>query len=159
MTVTIIAAMTHNHVLGKNNDLPWDIPEDLAHFKKTTAGKTVIMGKNTFNSIVSRIGKPLPKRRNVIISTTLPPQEGIEVYPSLQDALNATKDDAQVFIIGGAQLYKEAIDIADEMIISWVKQEYEGDVVFPQFDKNDWEVLDNDDRGTFIIQKLTRCST
>ena len=105
--ITIIAAIGLNNELGKDNDLIWHLPADLRRFKKVTSGHTIIMGRNTFESI----GKPLPNRRSIIITRNISyKKEGCEVVHSLEDAIKLIKDQKNAFIIGGAQIYKEAIE-------------------------------------------------
>nr|AIA17850.1 Dihydrofolate reductase [uncultured bacterium] len=137
--VSLIAALTHEYVIGKDNDLPWPRLEgDLQNFKQLTTGHTVLMGKNTYASILARLKKPLPNRRNVVISKTLPEQQGIIVYSNLDEALE--KELGEIFVIGGQQIYEQTIDRADKMYLSWVKRNYEGDAYFPRFNSDEWDI-------------------
>lgn len=137
--VSIIVARALHNVIGFNNTLPWHLPEDLAHFKRTTLGKTVIMGRKTFESIVARLGRPLPGRRNIVVtrnsSWTFP---GIDHASSLDQALLLCAAEPRVFVIGGAQLYAEALHVADELIITEIDRMIEGDAFFPEINMNDW---------------------
>ncbi|MBT6377544.1 MAG: dihydrofolate reductase [Flavobacterium sp.] len=136
--ITIIAAIGANNELGKDNDLIWYLPADLKRFKKVTTGHTIIMGRNTFESI----GKPLPNRRSIIITrNTSYKKEGCEVVHSLEDAIKLIKDQDNVFIIGGAQIYHEAIEknLVDQLDITEVHQDFNADVYFPSIDKATWE--------------------
>mgnify|MGYP006415981805 FL=1 len=136
--ITIIAAIGANNELGKDNDLIWYLPADLKRFKKVTTGHTIIMGRNTFESI----GKPLPNRRSIIITrNTSYKKEGCEVVHSLEDAIKLIKDQDNAFIIGGAQIYHEAIEknLVDQLDITEVHQDFNADVYFPSIDKATWE--------------------
>ena len=136
--ITIIAAIGANNELGKDNDLIWYLPADLKRFKKVTTGHTIIMGRNTFESI----GKPLPNRRSIIITrNTSYKKEGCEVVHSLENAIKLIKDQDNAFIIGGAQIYHEAIEknLVDQLDITEVHQDFNADVYFPSIDKATWE--------------------
>lgn len=132
MILTVIAAVARNGAIGKDNALLWRLPEDLQFFKRTTIGSPIIMGRKTFDSI----GKPLPGRRNIVITRNtgwLAP--GIEVAHSLDAALHLVADVPKVFIIGGAQIYAEALPHANELILTEVGKDFEGDAFFPAWDK------------------------
>ncbi len=135
--ITLIAAIAKNNALGKNNDLIWHLPADLKRFKQRTSGYTIIMGRNTFESI----GKPLPNRTTIIITRNKNyTQEGCKVVHSLEEAIEITKDNNEVYLIGGAQIYKEALEknLADCLDITHVHQEFEADVFFPEIDATIW---------------------
>ncbi|MGK0453695.1 MAG: dihydrofolate reductase [Paraglaciecola sp.] len=135
--ITIIAAIAQNNALGKNNDLIWHIPADLKRFKERTTGHYILMGRNTFESI----GRPLPNRTTVIITRNKNYfKEGCLIAHSLEQALEMAKEEEQVFIIGGAQVYENTIenDRADVLDITLVHQEFEADVFFPEIDLNLW---------------------
>lgn len=143
-TITIIAAIANNNALGKDNDLIWHLPADLKRFKKVTTGHHILMGRNTFESI----GKPLPNRTTVIITrNTDYIAEGCLVVNSIEKALEVAKEDAQVFIIGGAQIYEQAIklDLVDQLDITEVQQEFEADVFFPEIDLHIWKEVARED--------------
>jgi dihydrofolate reductase len=142
--ISLIAAHSANKVIGKNNDLPWYIPEDLKRFKSITTGHTVIMGRNTYQSIFERLGKPLPNRRNIVVSSTLKPDTAdVEVAPNLEQAIK-TADNNEVFIIGGEQLYRYALEkkYVDRMYITLINSDFQGDAFFPDYDTADWRALD-----------------
>lgn len=133
--IKIIAAIGKNNELGKNNSLMWSLPGDMKFFRAQTSGSTVIMGRLTYESI----GRPLPKRRNIVISGQEGLKiEGAQVYKSLEDALKACEGEQNdVYIIGGARVYSEALRYADEIILTEIDGEFPGaDVFFPQFDKS-----------------------
>lgn len=142
--ISIIAAIGNNNELGKDNDLIWHLPADLKRFKKITTGHTIIMGRNTFESI----GKPLPNRRSVIITRNKEYyKEGCDVVHSLEEALDLVDEKEKAFIIGGAQIYKEALhkDLADELEITKVHQDFEADVYFPEINHTDWKMVFNEE--------------
>ncbi|WP_299054960.1 dihydrofolate reductase [uncultured Polaribacter sp.] len=136
--ITIIAAIATNNALGKDNDLIWHLPADLKRFKKVTTGHHILMGRNTFESI----GKPLPNRTTIIITRNKNYfKDGCLVANSIEEAIKLVENDANIFIIGGAQIYKEAIekDLVDQLDITQVHQEFEADVFFPQIDLSVWK--------------------
>ena len=135
-TVTLIAAIAHNNALGKDNDLIWHLPADLKRFKSTTSGHHIIMGRNTYESI----GKPLPNRTSVIITRNPDyTAEGCIVVNSLEEAIEVAKSDDTPFIIGGAQIYAKAIEIADKLDITEVHHQFEADVFFPEINLKIWK--------------------
>jgi dihydrofolate reductase len=141
MIITIIAAIAKNNALGKNNDLIWHLPADLKRFKKITTGHYIIMGRNTFESI----GKPLPNRTTIIITRNKNYfKEGCLIAHSLEQALEMAKDEEKVFVIGGAQIYKYAMEhnLVDTLDITLVHHEFEADVYFPEIDSEIWEQVE-----------------
>jgi len=142
--ITVIAAIATNNALGKDNDLIWHLPADLKRFKKVTTGHYIIMGRNTYESI----GKPLPNRITIIITRNKNYfKEGCLIANSLEQAIEMSKEEAQVFIIGGAQIYKETIakNLAQQLDITLVHKDFEADVYFPTIDKKVWEQADKED--------------
>ena len=136
--ITIIAAISKNNALGKDNDLIWHLPADLKRFKKVTSGHYILMGRNTFESI----GKPLPNRTSVIITrNTDYNKDGCLIANSIEQALKLSKKQETVFIIGGAQVYKQAIDrdLVDQLDITLVHEEFDADVFFPEIDPMIWK--------------------
>ena len=136
--VTIIAAIANNNALGKDNDLIWHLPADLKRFKKVTSGHHILMGRNTFESI----GKPLPNRTTVIITRNKNyKQEGCIVVDSIEKAIDVAKNDEQIFIIGGAQIYKQTIasNLVDQLDITQVHHSFDADVYFPEIDSDIWK--------------------
>lgn len=150
MPIAIIAAVAKNNVIGKSNTLPWYIPEDLKRFRALTIGKTVLMGRKTFESIIKKIGAPLPKRKNVIITKKRNYQapKGVVIFYDLKKALEALKNE-EVFIIGGAQIYQQTIDLAETLYITHIDKEIEGDVFFPEIDLSIWKKITEDKREGF----------
>jgi dihydrofolate reductase len=137
--IVIIAAVARNRVIGKDNRLLWNIPEDMAHFKALTAGHTVVMGRKTWESLPPRF-RPLPGRRNIVISRqadyTAP---GAELAGSLENALKLVSTTTSVFVIGGEQIYRQAMAVADRLEITEVDLEPEGDAWFPEIAAVDWQ--------------------
>src|SRR5689334_2869861 len=137
MKLTLVAAVAQNGVIGSHNALPWYIPEDLKHFKKVTDGKTVLMGNNTYDSIMNRLKKPLPKRINVVVTRQKDWQapEGVVVYHNLDDALAGLKNVEEVMVAGGGQVFSQLMSKADKLILTEVHKEVDGDVFFPKVEK------------------------
>ena len=134
MTIILIAAVGANHVIGREGEMPWHLPEDLAHFKATTMGHTLVMGRKTYDSI----GRALPGRRTVVMTSQIGwHAPSIEVAHSLAEAL-ALAGPTEVFIVGGGQVYREAIPFADQLMLTEVDQSPEGDAVFPTIDPEHW---------------------
>ncbi|MBP5987752.1 MAG: dihydrofolate reductase [Azonexus sp.] len=138
--VVIIAAVAKNRVIGKDNQLIWNIPEDMAHFKALTAGHTVIMGRKTWESLPPRF-RPLPGRRNIVISRQADySAPDAELAESLEIALKMASTVAFAFVIGGEQIYRQAMAVADRLEITEVDLEPEGDAWFPEISPADWTV-------------------
>ncbi len=139
LKISLIAAIADNGVIGNQNSLPWYLPEDLKRFKKLTEGKTVVMGKKTFDSIMTRLGKPLPNRVNVVLTrqpdTQLP--EGVQIIHNSEEIKNIKAD--EIIIIGGGQVYQEFLDQADKLHITHVHQKPEGEIMFPEVDWSKWK--------------------
>ncbi len=129
MKVAIIAAIGKNRVIGRDGKLPWHIPEDLKRFKRLTTGHAVLMGRRTYESI----GKPLPDRRNVVLSSRVIP--GIETHPSPEEALKALAEEQLVFVIGGAAVFSNLLSKAHHLFLTIVEGEYEGDTFFPEYEE------------------------
>jgi len=138
MSLSIIVAMTNNRVIGKDNEMPWHLSDDLKNFKKLTLGKTVIMGRLTYDSI----GKPLPKRRNIVLSRSLK-DEKVNVFSNVEEALEETSSEEEVFIIGGQDIYSQTIKKATKLYITMIDSEIEGDKFFPNIDLSDWKIIDS----------------
>lgn len=139
MKLSLIAAMDRNRVIGKDGDMPWDLPADLRYFRSTTAGKPVVMGRRTFESI----GRPLPKRRNIVISRQLKALPGCDVFDSLDTALDILKNTEtahdEIMIIGGATLYTQTLPQADRLYLTLIDAEFDGDTFFPAWSEADWQ--------------------
>ena len=144
--VSIIVAIAQNGTIGDKNSLLWHIKEDMRFFRTTTSGRAVVMGRKTFESLGSR---PLPKRTNIVITRADRVFEGALTAHSLEEAIRLAEGDEEIFIIGGAQIYREALRIADRMYITRVMHDYEGDTSFPDIDLSEWELVakEKHDRG------------
>jgi len=133
--LSLIVAVAENGVIGRDNALPWHIPEDLRWFKQVTSGKTVVMGRKTFQSI----GRPLPNRTNIVITRDAGyAAEGVVIAHSLDEAL-AKAGDGEILVIGGRSLFAEALPRADRFYLTEIKRAYEGDVHFPAWDRAAWQ--------------------
>lgn len=141
--LTIIAAVAKNNALGKNNDLIWHLPSDLKRFKKKTLGHHIIMGRKTFESL----GRPLPNRTTVIITRDLGfKAEGCIVVHSLDEAIRVASSDPNPFILGGGEIYKQALDQADLLDLTWVHHSFEdADTFFPEIDFSKWQEIERED--------------
>lgn len=136
--IVIIAAVAKNRVIGRDNQLLWHIPEDMAHFKALTAGHTVVMGRKTWESLPPRF-RPLPGRRNIVISRQVDyPATGAELAESLEAALALAAGNT-AFIIGGGEIYRQAMHVADRLELTEVDQAPAGDAWFPEFSLHDWQ--------------------
>ncbi len=158
MKVTIIAAVADNGVIGNQGQLPWRLSADLKRFKALTMGHAMIMGRKTFDSV----GKALPGRRNVVVTHNRDfAAENVVTVPSLESALLLVQDDDNAFIAGGAEIYSQSLHRADEMLLTRVHAEPEGDVTFPEFDDvNEWKLVDSehfeaDDKNQYPYSFLT----
>ena len=138
MIISLIAAIGKNNVIGVDNKLPWKLSADLKRFKAITSGKSVIMGRKTFESI----GKPLPNRINIIITRDENYKaEGCIVVNSAEEALNAAKKSGEIMIIGGEQVFKMFLPKADKMYLTFIEKDFEGNVYFPEYSRNEWKEL------------------
>lgn len=147
LPIALIVAAADNNVIGRNNALPWDLPADLAHFKRLTMGKPILMGRKTFESI----GRPLPGRTNIVISRdTAYASEGVMVVHSLDEALARAEDIAlieganELMVIGGAEIYRLALPMASRLYITRVHAQVDGDAWLPEIDWADWQESSSD---------------
>ena len=138
MNISIIVAMSKNRVIGKDNNMPWHLSDDLKNFKKITMDKTIIMGRLTYNSI----GKPLPRRNNIVLSRSLEDSK-VTIFGSLDKALNESRNEEEVFIIGGADLYSQTMNIATKLYLTTIRDEISGDKYSPDFDISKWNIIDS----------------
>jgi dihydrofolate reductase len=141
LELIIIAAMAANRVIGCNNTIPWHIAEDMAHFQRTTMGHTLIMGRRTYESLPG----PLAGRRNIVLSTNpgFRPHPDCEKATSLDEALSLCQGTEKVFIIGGAQLYREALPLAHTLILTVIGRVFAGDIFFPDFSDQPWQLINS----------------
>jgi dihydrofolate reductase len=141
MTISIVVAIAQNNAIGKDNKLLWHLPKDLKHFKDITTGGTVIMGRKTYDSV----GRPLPNRRNIIITRQQIEIPGCEVVNSIDAALALCRDEAEVFIVGGAEIYKQALPLTDKIFLTIVHQDFEADTYFPEIKGDIWKETERQD--------------
>ena len=158
MRIIIISAIAQNGVIGKaNGEMPWHEKEEFQHFKQTTFGYPIIMGRKTFETL----GKPLKGRENIIVTRNDNFKidfEETRLSHSLQEAIEycKSKNSEKAFIIGGGQIYKQAISIADEMILSFMKFKADGEVKFPEINYDEWSLESTEDREKFEIKRYVR---
>jgi dihydrofolate reductase len=150
--IIIIAAMAKNHVIGKNNALPWALKEGLGNFKELTMGWPCIMGRKTWESLPK---KPLPGRLNIVVSSSFP-IDNVITLPSLQAAIEHCASYEKIFICGGESIYKQALSLADKIELTLIHKEYEGDTFFPEIDPVCWNIANTDDFDTFSLITYTR---
>lgn len=148
--ISLVVAAADNHVIGKDNAMPWHIPEDFKHFKDVTMGKPCIMGRKTFESILESLGKPLPGRVNIIVSRKNYQHAGALTCKDLDEAIEqaAKTGSDEICIVGGAQIYAQAIALADKIYLTRVHQSPEGDAFFPVLG-SEWIEQTRDDREGF----------
>ena len=142
MMITLVAAMTPQRVIGKNNSLPWQMPADLAHFKKITLGKPIIMGRKTYQSI----GRLLPGRKNIIITRDRNFQiEGAEIFHDISSALNSLKNEVDVCVIGGSEIFAQTLPLANVLELTYIQANMDGDSFFPEFDQNKFKEISREE--------------
>jgi dihydrofolate reductase len=158
LKIIIISAIARNGVIGRaNGEMPWHLKEEFKHFKQTTFGFAVIMGRKTFETL----GKPLKGRKNIIVTGNrdfIADYEETIICHSLDESIDYCKSEMyeKAFIIGGGQIYKQAILIADEMVLSFMKFEAEGEVNFPEIRSETWQLVSTEDREKFEIKRYVR---
>ena len=158
MRIIIISAIARNKVIGRSNgEMPWHVKEEFQHFKQTTLGFPIIMGRKTFETL----GKPLRGRENIIVTRNNDFKvdfDEAKIFNSIDDAINYCKSRGyeKVFVIGGGEIYKQAISFADEMILSYMTFSAEGDVVFPDFKDDNWEKVSFEEREQFDIVRYLK---
>jgi len=157
MSFSLIVAVAKNNCIGIKNKLPWNIPEDLEYFKKKTLNKTVLMGDVTLESIIGYLGKPLPNRKTVAITRNkdYTPPAGVRVFYSLDEAWEKLKEE-DVFVCGGASIYAQTLNRVDVLYITHVNKEVDGDVFFPEIDKNIWKETWREDHDGFSFVKYEK---
>ena len=136
MNLSIIVAMSKNRVIGKDNKMPWHLSNDLKNFKKITIGKTIVMGRLTYDSI----GKALPERKNIVLSRNLI-DSNVFIFDNFEEVLDFTKDEDEVFIIGGQDIYSQTIDKVNKLYLTTIDANIEGDKYFPEIDISKWKKI------------------
>ena len=166
MIISHLVALSNNFVIGVNNDLPWKLKKDLQHFSAYTQNKAIVMGRKTYESI----GRPLPNRTNIVISSSLESQESLEVVPNLNQAIEVAsqwnKDNSageEIVLIGGGYVFEESKNIVNKLVLTRVECEINGDVFYPQIDLSDWKEIsqesfkrDNENEYDFRIETLVK---
>lgn len=155
MKLAIIAAMDRNRVIGRDGKLPWHLPEDLQRFKRLTTGHTVLMGRRTFASI----GRVLPDRRTIVITSQIIPR--VETFTSLNEALSILANEDLVFAIGGASIFSSLLAKADQLFLTIVRKEYEGDTFFPEYEEiagKEFSLVNSQQSDHCTFLDLVRCS-
>jgi dihydrofolate reductase len=139
--ISLLVAMARNHVIGRDNKLPWRLPADLKRFKQLTLGKPVIMGRKTYDSIIDQLGKLLPERQNIVVTHNAQFQApGAQVATSLKQAIEMAGEGDEIFIIGGGQIFEESMPIATHIYLTLIDADVEGDAHFPKIDWNEWRI-------------------
>jgi dihydrofolate reductase len=134
--VILVAAVAANGIIGAGNRMPWHLPEDLRHFKMLTLGHPVIMGRKTFESILAMLGKPLPGRENIVVSRTPGLEiEGVSIASSIEGALAFCIGEPVAFVIGGGEIYKASLSLADAIVMTEIRKDFAGDTKFPDYDR------------------------
>lgn len=166
MIISHLVALSNNFVIGVNNDLPWKLKKDLQHFSSYTQKKAIVMGRKTYESI----GRPLPNRKNIVISSSLESQEDLEVVPNLNQAIEVAsqwnKDNSageEIVLIGGGYVFEESKNIVNKLVLTRVECEINGDVFYPQIDLSDWKEIsqesfkrDSENEYDFRIETLVK---
>ena len=166
MIISHLVALSNNFVIGVNNELPWKLKKDLQHFSAYTQNKAIVMGRKTFESI----GRPLPNRKNIVISSWLEPHEGLEVVSNLNQAIEVAslwnKDNSteeEIVLIGGGYVFKESKNIVNKLVLTRVECEIDGDVFYPQIDLSNWKEIskesykrDSENEYDFKIETLVK---
>jgi len=141
MKLSLIVAVAENGVIGSGGDLPWRLPKDLKAFKRRTIGHTIIMGRKTYDSI----GHPLPKRRSIVLTRQENfAIEGVDIARGLEEALEMVAGEEEAFVIGGGEIYRQALPLADRLYLTQVHAEIEGDTTFPEIDPCAWSLLEEE---------------
>ena len=166
MIISHLVALSNNFVIGVNNDLPWKLKKDLQHFSAYTQNKAIVMGRKTYESI----GRPLPNRKNIVISSSLESQESLEVVPNLNQAIEVAsqwnKDNSageEIVLIGGGYVFEESKNIVNKLVLTRGECEINGDIFYPQIDLSDWKEIsqesfkrDSENEYDFRIETLVK---
>jgi dihydrofolate reductase len=159
----LVAAVAANGVIGTDGEIPWHLPEDLRHFKETTAGHPVVMGRETYESIAARIGGPLPHRLSVVLTTRDPdlPEGAVRAgsIPEARETAAAAAADMgveTVYVVGGSTVYEQFLPFADAMVLTELDDAYEGDVEFPEWNRERWRETAREERDGFAFVTYER---
>ena len=155
MTVTLVAAVARNGVIGADGGIPWQLPGEQGLFKELTLGHVLVMGRKTYESI----GRPLPERTTIVVTRQKDwkAAEGVLVAPSVPEAISLARTiDEEVFVVGGSQIYAEALPAADRLVLTWVEAAPEGDVHFPDVEWNDWREVEREEHQGWAVASYER---
>lgn len=155
MNLTIIAAISENNVIGNQNNIPWEIPEDMKRFRDLTLNHPVIMGRKTFESIIEKLGKPLPYRKNIVLTNSLSEFKGIYLAKTINEALRLTED-KDSYIIGGKQIYESFLSIVNCLEITRVHKNVEGDTFFPEVNWEEWNLINENKKEDYSFLTYLR---
>ncbi len=157
VNLKIVAALSENRVIGKDNTLPWYFKEDLNHFKNLTYGSSVIMGRNTFESIYERLNGPLPGRENIVLTSRYEGFfEGGLFLNSLEEVLKYVSDRSEAFVIGGEKVFRSFFPFVEGLELTLIRGFYEGDSFFPKFDEKEWVIKSKVDKGVMSFLSYVR---
>ncbi len=153
--IAFVVAMDKNGVIGKEGALPWHYPKDLKHFKELTLNHRVLMGRKTYDSIIQQLGKPLPKRENIVLTTQDKIFKGAKVIHDLKSYLETIPKEVPLYIIGGKTVYEAALPYVDRLYITHIEKAYEGDTYFPKLDYSQFNLIDKktDEALIFAVYK------
>lgn len=154
-----LVAVSKNNVIGKDNRLPWHYKKDLQYFKELTLNHTVLMGRKTYDSILATLGKPLPKRRNVVASRKVNYIKGVEVISDIRHFVKHFPKEEKLFIIGGKEIFDETIDLVEYLYITHIDKEYEGDTFFSQYHQEDFRKIKETADGVLRFAVYERVKT
>ncbi len=141
LKITLIVAAAENNAIGKDNQMPWHLPNDFKYFKRNTIGHSIVMGRKTFDSI----GKPLPERRNIVLTRDQNyANSEVDVANSIQDVLTYCRDEREIFIIGGANIYEQTRALANRVLMTRVHTTIDGDAFFPELPESEWQLISQD---------------
>ena len=157
--LVVIAAVAENGVIGVDGGMPWHYPADMAHFKETTMGHPVVMGRTTFESIAAQIDGPLPGRTNIVLSGSDPDvPEGVVVVESVEDAIEAAAETGadRAYVAGGATVYEQFIPLADRLALTEIPEAPDGDTYFPEWDRDEWVEVEREETGELAFVTYER---
>ena len=163
VSIVLIAAVAENGIIGKDGDMPWHYPADLKHFKETTVGHPVVMGRRTYESIVEGLGTPLPGRTNIVLTTqTMDAPGGVVIVDSIPNAIEAAREALSdggeaIYVVGGATVYEQFLPMADRLVLTEIARTPDGDTSFPTVDWSAWKTVERDehDELTFVTYERT----
>lgn len=153
--IKMIVAHDKNRVIGKDNKMPWHFSKDLQYFKKMTLNQNVLMGSRTLESIISYLGKPLPERNTILLTSRKAVEYDCEVVNSVEEALDKYKEE-DLFIAGGRSVYEQFLPYADQLYITFIDKEYEGDTYFPEYSMDEWKLVKSDKQGVLDFRVYER---